>query len=464
MWDDPRRTEARRQQISKIHSTNPLYNHSKTYPHPALALWAPALRLRAASLACMALAVPTLVARVVTLQQYCRMEGKVAEKEPAPVEDGSSSSELFKVSPLCGGWSTPSQLNAPPNPTPTHTTQACATGHVGANAAAMAVAYTLLGVLTLQGLSHLLALARWQHQQQHGLRAAHARRRQAAARAAQRALSHDGHTPPGCPAQEGEEGLEGEEWVEFWPPEQEEEDAVAGGGLLYYPPSYYAPPPPLFPPFASKQQQRQGGGGGGRQPRTPARQKGGSQASAGTTSFGSSSLASSSPNRYQALLHPNRWVCGCRGGKGSRVSSCLVAYVNNNNPTSHVTTSHQTHRALPTLSSSAANSSYYQPPGPGVSAAAAATARTLYGDVEQYDEPAPSIMVHAHHNGGYQAVSSPSQEDGADGAGGGGAEQGQGQGDSAGAYTGGGGPLTLSSGGQASAFSSYAAATTSTMD
>jgi hypothetical protein len=50
----------------------------------------------------MALAVPTLVARVVTLQQYCRMEGKVAEKEPAPVEDGSSSSELFKVRQFVG--------------------------------------------------------------------------------------------------------------------------------------------------------------------------------------------------------------------------------------------------------------------------------------------------------------------------------------------------------------------------
>jgi hypothetical protein len=166
----------------------------------------------------------------------------------------------------------------------------------------MAVAYTLLGVLTLQGLSHLLALARWQHQQQHGLRAAYARRRQAATRAAHRALSHDGHTPPGYPVQERGGGEE--EWVEFWPPEQEE-DAAAGGGLLYYPPSYYAPPPPLFPPFASKQQQQRRGGGGG--PRTPARQKGGSRASVATTSFGSSSLALS-PDRYQALLHPNRCV------------------------------------------------------------------------------------------------------------------------------------------------------------
>ena len=43
----------------------------------------------------MALAIPTLVARVVTLQQYCRLEGKVAEKEPAGQGDGSS--ELFKV-------------------------------------------------------------------------------------------------------------------------------------------------------------------------------------------------------------------------------------------------------------------------------------------------------------------------------------------------------------------------------
>lgn len=187
-------------------------------------------------------------------------------------------------------------IQHPPLPPNTHTyahTQACATGHAGANAAAMAVAYTLLGVLTLQALGHLLALARWQHQQQHHLRAAYTRQRQAAARAAHHGLSHDGHTPPnGC----GRDGKQGEEeWVEFWPPEQ---DDAAAGGLLYHP--YYAPP--LFFSF-NKNQQR---GGGGWQPRTPAWQKGGSWASEGTTSFGSSSLAS-----YQSLLHPNRWVCMC---------------------------------------------------------------------------------------------------------------------------------------------------------
>jgi len=67
-------------------------------------LWRPAIRLRVFSCVCLALAVPTLVARVVTLHQYCRLEGRVAEKEqqqPQQLLTGTASeepnSELFKV-------------------------------------------------------------------------------------------------------------------------------------------------------------------------------------------------------------------------------------------------------------------------------------------------------------------------------------------------------------------------------
>lgn len=79
---------------------------------------------------------------------------------------------------------------------------------------------------------------------------------------------------------------------------------------------------------------------------------------------------------------------------------------------------------------------------------------TLYGD--QYDAPPPRVLVHSHQ----APVSSASvggaveQEEGGEE----GAENGQSPGTGAGA--GSGGPLTLSSGGQASAFVSYAAATT----
>ncbi len=66
-------------------------------------LWRPAIRLRVFSCVCLALAVPTLVARVVTLHQYCRLEGRVAEKEQQQQQQltGTASeepnSELFKV-------------------------------------------------------------------------------------------------------------------------------------------------------------------------------------------------------------------------------------------------------------------------------------------------------------------------------------------------------------------------------
>ena len=159
------------------------------------------------------------------------------------------------------------------------------------------------------------------------------------------------------------------------------------------------------------------------------------------------------------------WASWRKGVKGLELLRCIREQQQLNVTHHHI----QPNNSPPlTHSSSAANfSSYYYHP-PGVSAAAAATARTLYGDVEQYDEPTPSIMVHAHHNGG-QVVSSPSplpppEKDDADGVGGGGGQQAQGQGDSPGAYAGLGGPLTLSSGGQASAFSSYVTATTSTTD
>jgi hypothetical protein len=98
--------------VTAMHPTKPLVQHThlihynrNSKPHPTLpVLWRPAIRLRVFSYICLALAVPTLVARVVTLHQYCRLEGRVAEKEEqAPMvagngnEDSSSSSELFKV-------------------------------------------------------------------------------------------------------------------------------------------------------------------------------------------------------------------------------------------------------------------------------------------------------------------------------------------------------------------------------
>ena len=216
----------------------------------------------------------------------------------------------------------------------TRHTQACSTGHVGANAACLAVAYAILGALMLQSLSHLESLARWQQQEQHRLGCLRARQR---ARA-RRALSHDGHTPPGC---QGAEGAE-DEWVDFWPPEEAEAEAEEEGMYPYpYPYPCYAPPAPPFPlPFAdkgSRQQQQQGGRSARRQQRqrrqrqqqqqqqgqwTPAR--GGSNA---TASCGSSSLLSAeSPDRGALFyggrqLHPQqaegeeerggeRWVKG----------------------------------------------------------------------------------------------------------------------------------------------------------
>lgn len=47
------------------------------------------MRLRLFSLLCLALAVPALVSRVVTLRTYCHLDGKIEEE----VEEGSA----FKV-------------------------------------------------------------------------------------------------------------------------------------------------------------------------------------------------------------------------------------------------------------------------------------------------------------------------------------------------------------------------------
>lgn len=92
---------------------------------------------------------------------------------------------------------------------------------------------------------------------------------------------------------------------------------------------------------------------------------------------------------------------------------------------------------------------------PGISAAAAATANTLYGDIAQYDDPAPRVLVH-HAHGPSPSASVTDDEAEADGAGGG-----TGLSPGSGAGAGSGGPLTLSSGGPgSSAFSSYVAANT----
>lgn len=275
------------------------HHHSKPQPASSSSLWGPAVRLRVASLACMALAIPTLVARVVTLQQYCRLEGRVAEKEQEEEE-----SSLFKVMRavrwLFYGWML-ALAHPPPSPLYVSTpnpnlknTQACSSGHVGVNAAAMAVAYTLLGVLLLQALKHFEALMRWQHQHQQHLRSLHARQQQARAR---RNLSYDGHTPPGCRVGGGDEGDCGADL----------EDAAAAG--CPYPYSYdydygygYPPSPPFPFPF---QQPRRGGGGGGEGrgvngKQGPAAGIGGATTTSSSTSFGSSSLASGldSPQRY----------------------------------------------------------------------------------------------------------------------------------------------------------------------
>ena len=60
---------------------------SKQYP--PLPFWRRVVRLRLFSLLCLALAVPALVSRVVTLRTYCHLDGKIEEE----VEEASA----FKV-------------------------------------------------------------------------------------------------------------------------------------------------------------------------------------------------------------------------------------------------------------------------------------------------------------------------------------------------------------------------------
>lgn len=82
---------------------------------------------------------------------------------------------------------------------------------------------------------------------------------------------------------------------------------------------------------------------------------------------------------------------------------------------------------------------------PGVSSAAAATAQTLYGDVSQYDDPAPRVLVHRSpfSSGSGTAMA---DDDGAE----------EEEEESGAATEGSGAPLTLSSGGPgSSAFSNY---------
>lgn len=88
---------------------------------------------------------------------------------------------------------------------------------------------------------------------------------------------------------------------------------------------------------------------------------------------------------------------------------------------------------------------------PGVSAAAAATAQTLYGDVSQYDDPTPpNVLVHHPPSPSSSSVGQGEGEEEGHSPGGRGGAGGAGS----------GGPLTLSSGGPgSSAFSSYVAVT-----
>lgn len=211
----------------------------------------------------------------------------MAEKEQEPPSSGGgdadANSSLFKVWEGCWCWGahTPKL-----NPEPQQHHQACTSGHVGANAAAMAVAYTLLGMCLLQSLSHLIALARWQQEQAHRARGLHqARVRQQQQQ--QGAFSHDGHTPPGCPPRRG--GCD--EAVDSMM-----EDAAAGGCY------YYVPPPPF--PFSQhhQQQQQPWGGKRGRRGGTAALSSSslssGAGAGATSSSFGTDAASSFSPSRH----------------------------------------------------------------------------------------------------------------------------------------------------------------------
>lgn len=95
-----------------------------------LPFWRRVVRLRLFALLCLALAVPALVSRVVTLRTYCHLNGKIEEE----VEEGSA----FK---------------------------ACTSARM-TNTSVMAVVYAVLGVSMVQALIELEALTKWRYQYQ----------------------------------------------------------------------------------------------------------------------------------------------------------------------------------------------------------------------------------------------------------------------------------------------------------